>query len=180
MGDGVLLEFPSIVAAVECAIAIQKMMAERNADTPEDKRILYRIGVNLGDVLIEEARRHHRRRRQYRREARGHLRARRDLSFGGRPTITCAAGSTRDFADLGPKAAQEHRRAGAGLFAQVGQPAQAQARAGPGARKIRAAAPLDRRPALRQYRRRPGAGAFRRRGHREPDDRSLAHTRRRS
>src|SRR5271163_1449351 len=53
MGDGVLLEFPSVVDAVECAIAIQKLMAERNADTPEAKRIVYRIGVNLGDVLIE-------------------------------------------------------------------------------------------------------------------------------
>jgi TolB-like protein/tetratricopeptide (TPR) repeat protein len=53
MGDGVLLEFPSVVAAVECAIAIQKMMAERNATVPEAKRILYRVGVNLGDVLIE-------------------------------------------------------------------------------------------------------------------------------
>jgi TolB-like protein len=42
-----------VVAAVECAIAIQTLMVERNADTPEDKRILYRIGVNLGDVLIE-------------------------------------------------------------------------------------------------------------------------------
>ena len=52
-GDGLLLEFPSVVAAVECAIAIQKLMVERNAETPEDKRILYRIGVNLGDVLIE-------------------------------------------------------------------------------------------------------------------------------
>ena len=52
-GDGLLLEFPSVVAAVECAIAIQKLMAERNAETPETKRILYRIGVNLGDVLIE-------------------------------------------------------------------------------------------------------------------------------
>jgi class 3 adenylate cyclase len=52
-GDGLLLEFPSVVAAVECAIAIQKLMAERNAGTPEEKRILYRIGVNLGDVLIE-------------------------------------------------------------------------------------------------------------------------------
>jgi class 3 adenylate cyclase len=47
------LEFPSVVAAVECAVAIQKMMVERNADTPEDKRIVYRIGVNLGDVLID-------------------------------------------------------------------------------------------------------------------------------
>ena len=53
MGDGLLLEFPSVVAAVECAIAIQKLMAERNADTPEAKRIVYRIGVSLGDVLIE-------------------------------------------------------------------------------------------------------------------------------
>jgi TolB-like protein/class 3 adenylate cyclase/tetratricopeptide (TPR) repeat protein len=52
-GDGVLLEFPSVIAAVECAILIQKMMAERNAALPEGKRIRYRIGVNLGDVLIE-------------------------------------------------------------------------------------------------------------------------------
>ena len=52
-GDGLLLEFPSVVAAVECAIAIQKLMVERNAETPEARRIVYRIGVNLGDVLIE-------------------------------------------------------------------------------------------------------------------------------
>ena len=52
-GDGLLLEFPSVVAAVECAIAIQKLMVERNAETREAKRIVYRIGVNLGDVLIE-------------------------------------------------------------------------------------------------------------------------------
>jgi len=52
-GDGVLLEFPSVVAAVECAILIQKMMAESNAELPEAKRILYRIGVHLGDVLID-------------------------------------------------------------------------------------------------------------------------------
>jgi adenylate cyclase len=52
-GDGVLLEFPSVVAAVECAILIQKMMAERNGPLPEEKRVLYRMGVNLGDVLVE-------------------------------------------------------------------------------------------------------------------------------
>jgi len=52
-GDGVLLEFPSVVAAVECAIAIQKQMVERNAGVPEGKRVLYRMGINLGDVLIE-------------------------------------------------------------------------------------------------------------------------------
>src|SRR5579872_4920893 len=52
-GDGLLLEFPSVVDAVECAIAVQTVMAERNADVPVDRRMLYRIGVNLGDILIE-------------------------------------------------------------------------------------------------------------------------------
>jgi TolB-like protein/Tfp pilus assembly protein PilF len=52
-GDGILLEFPSIVAAVECAIAVQELMARRNADVPVDCRMLFRIGINLGDVLIE-------------------------------------------------------------------------------------------------------------------------------
>jgi class 3 adenylate cyclase len=41
----------NIVATVECAVPMRKMMAERTAALPEDKRILYRIGVNLGDVL---------------------------------------------------------------------------------------------------------------------------------
>jgi class 3 adenylate cyclase len=54
-GDGLLLEFPSVVAAVECAMAIQKLMVERNAGRPEAKRIVYRIGVNLGDVLFRVA-----------------------------------------------------------------------------------------------------------------------------
>jgi len=52
-GDGVLLEFPSVVDAVECAIAVQAVMAERNGGVPEDRRMLFRIGINLGDVLIE-------------------------------------------------------------------------------------------------------------------------------
>ena len=52
-GDGALAEFPSIVAAVECAVAVPKLMADRNARVPEDRRMLFRIGVNLGDVLIE-------------------------------------------------------------------------------------------------------------------------------
>src|SRR3974390_1646362 len=42
-GDGVLLEFPSVVAAVECAIAIQKMMTERNVSLPEANRLLYPV-----------------------------------------------------------------------------------------------------------------------------------------
>jgi adenylate cyclase len=52
-GDGVLLDFSSIVAAVECAAAVQQLMAERNAELPQDQQMLFRIGVNLGDVLIE-------------------------------------------------------------------------------------------------------------------------------
>jgi class 3 adenylate cyclase/pimeloyl-ACP methyl ester carboxylesterase len=53
MGDGLLLEFPSVVAAIECAVAIQTMMVARNIDTPEVSRVVYRIGVHLGDVLID-------------------------------------------------------------------------------------------------------------------------------
>ena len=54
-GDGVLLEFPSVVDAVECAVAVQAVMAERNQGVPEDRRMLLRIGINLGDILIEGA-----------------------------------------------------------------------------------------------------------------------------
>ncbi|WP_027527791.1 adenylate/guanylate cyclase domain-containing protein [Bradyrhizobium sp. Ec3.3] len=52
-GDGVLLEFPSVVDAVECAVAVQAVMAERNQGVPEDRRMLLRIGINLGDILID-------------------------------------------------------------------------------------------------------------------------------
>jgi class 3 adenylate cyclase len=52
-GDGLLLEFPSVVDAVECAVAVQTVMAEHNEGVPQDRRMLFRIGINLGDVLIE-------------------------------------------------------------------------------------------------------------------------------
>jgi len=52
-GDGVLLEFPSVVDAVECAVAVQAAMAKRNEGVPQDRRMLFRIGINLGDILIE-------------------------------------------------------------------------------------------------------------------------------
>ncbi len=48
-GDGLLVEFLSTVSAVQCAIRIQQGMEERNAAVPEDHRIVFRIGVNLGD-----------------------------------------------------------------------------------------------------------------------------------
>jgi len=53
MGDGALVEFASVVDAVECAIAIQQGAAQRNAETPEDRCITLRIGVNLGDIIVE-------------------------------------------------------------------------------------------------------------------------------
>ncbi len=52
-GDGMLVEFPSVVDAVRCAVEIQRAMIDRNAEIPEDQRITFRIGVNLGDVIID-------------------------------------------------------------------------------------------------------------------------------
>ncbi|HZZ24329.1 MAG TPA: adenylate/guanylate cyclase domain-containing protein [Roseiarcus sp.] len=51
MGDGLLAEFGSVVDAVECAVDIQRGMAERNAGEPQDQRIDIRIGINLGEVI---------------------------------------------------------------------------------------------------------------------------------
>src|ERR1700678_3541231 len=53
MGEGMFIEFASLVAAVECALAIQRQMAAGNEGALEAKRVLYRIGVHLGDVLVE-------------------------------------------------------------------------------------------------------------------------------
>src|SRR5882724_10344565 len=53
MGDGALVEFASVVDAVECAVAIQRAIAELNAGNPEDRRIVFRIGINVGDIIIE-------------------------------------------------------------------------------------------------------------------------------
>jgi len=53
MGDGLLVEFASVVDAVECAVEIQNGMMDRNVDEPTDQRIEFRIGVNLGEVIIE-------------------------------------------------------------------------------------------------------------------------------
>ena len=53
-GDGILAEFPSIVEAVACAVEFQQGMAERNAPIPNDERIDFRVGINLGDVIAED------------------------------------------------------------------------------------------------------------------------------
>jgi adenylate cyclase len=53
-GDGLLAEFPSVVDAVRCAVEVQRGMIDREPDVPEERRIRFRIGVNLGDVIVEE------------------------------------------------------------------------------------------------------------------------------
>jgi adenylate cyclase len=52
-GDGLLVEFPSVVDAVRSAVEVQRAIAKRNADVPEDRRIEFRIGVNLGDIVVQ-------------------------------------------------------------------------------------------------------------------------------
>jgi class 3 adenylate cyclase len=58
MGDGLLAEFASVVDAVECAVALQRDMASRNEGLPNERRIDVRIGINLGDVIVEGEDRH--------------------------------------------------------------------------------------------------------------------------
>jgi adenylate cyclase len=53
-GDGLLAEFPSVVDAVRCAVEVQRGMAEREPELPEERRIRFRVGINLGDVIVDE------------------------------------------------------------------------------------------------------------------------------
>src|SRR5210317_438733 len=53
-GDSILAEFPSVVSAVQCAVEIQNQINDRNADLPDDRKMTFRIGVNLGDVIQSE------------------------------------------------------------------------------------------------------------------------------
>ena len=52
-GDGMLVEFVSVVDAVRCAVDVQRAMVERNASVPSDKRIEFRVGINVGDIIID-------------------------------------------------------------------------------------------------------------------------------
>jgi len=52
-GDGLLLEFPSVVEAVRCAVDVERGMAQRNADVPAERRIEFRIGINVGDIILD-------------------------------------------------------------------------------------------------------------------------------
>src|SRR6201990_938720 len=53
-GDGMLVEFASAVDAVRCAVEVQRAMVERNADVPTDRRIEFRVGINIGDIIEDE------------------------------------------------------------------------------------------------------------------------------
>ncbi|PYY09265.1 MAG: adenylate cyclase, partial [Acidobacteria bacterium] len=53
-GDGILIEFPSVVDALRCATEVQLGMIERNVDVTREKRIEFRVGINVGDVILDE------------------------------------------------------------------------------------------------------------------------------
>jgi len=53
-GDGLLIEFASVVDAVRCAVEVQREMAIRNAGIPPERRIQFRMGINLGDIIVED------------------------------------------------------------------------------------------------------------------------------
>jgi len=53
-GDGLLVEFPSVLGAVQCAVDVQRAIAQRNTHVPEDKRVEFRMGINQGDVIVED------------------------------------------------------------------------------------------------------------------------------
>ena len=116
-GDGSLIEFRSVVDAVRCAIEMQNGMVERNAGVPPERRIEFRVGIHLGDVVEESdgdlmgdgvniaAR------------LEGICQARRDLSFRGRLPASQGAARSRGHRSR-PDPTQEHRRADPGLFAR--------------------------------------------------------------
>ena len=126
-GDGSVIEFRSVVDAVRCAIEVQHAMVERNAGVAPDKRIEFRIGIHLGDVVEESdgdlmgdgvniaAR------------LEGVCRAGRDLPFRGR--LSSGEGPARSRGQRSrPDPTQEHRRADPGLFASSRRPRAGEAR----------------------------------------------------
>ena len=177
-GDGALVEFRSVVDAVRCAIEVQNGMVERNAGLPPERRIEFRIGIHLGDVVEESDG-----------DLMGdgvNIAAR--LEGIAKPGAICLSEDAYrqvkarlDLAvsDLGPTQLKNIAEPIRVYSLEVGEPAQAKPRHAP-RQKTRPAASLHRGPALRQYRRRPGTGILRRWRHREPDDRSLADRRHRS
>ena len=157
-GDGVLVEFASAVNAVQCAVDLQQGMAAANDGQPEDRHIVLRIGVNLGDVMVEGS------------DLYGdgvNIAAR--LEALAEPGGIIVSGTAYDhienkvkvgFDDLGAQNLEEHRRAGSRLSRHR--------HAGRCSRRSQARhrQALHRRAALHQHERRSGAGVLLRRHHR--------------
>ena len=149
-GDGSLIEFRSVVDAVRCAIEVQNGMIERNSGLPPERRIEFRVGIHLGDVVEESDG-----------DLMGdgvNIAARLEgiaepgaicLSEQAYWQVKCAARS--QVSRSRPDAAQEHRRADPGLFARSRRPRSGEGRASVAARESCPAPSLDRRPALRQH-----------------------------
>ena len=177
-GDGLLVEFASVVDAVRCAVEVQQAMAERNTGVAADSRIEFRIGINLGDVIVEDddifgdgvniaAR------LEALAEPAGSSSPTR-FTTSARPAALCLRGSGR-------AAGQEHCPAGAGLPGSrlpLTLPACGKE---PRSAPVEAASRCCRSPTSRRSRccrskheRRPGAGIFRRRHGRGDHHRALA------
>ncbi len=94
-GDGSIIEFRSVVDAVRCAIEVQHAMVERNAGVAPDKRIEFRIGIHLGDVVEESRRRPYGRWGQHRLAARGRSASPAGFASRARPMSRSEIGSRK-------------------------------------------------------------------------------------
>jgi class 3 adenylate cyclase len=173
-GDGFLAEFASVVDAVRCAVEVQRGMAERNESTPPENRIEFRIGINLGDVIVEEH------------DIFGdgvNVAAR--LEMLAEPGGMCISGTVHDhigdrlpcaFEDMGEQSVK-NIAAGSGLCVTArghGQRAHSRWIAGHFTFAARCAAPVDRGSTLHKPQRRSGAAVFRGWDHRGPHNGSVA------
>jgi adenylate cyclase len=154
-GDGLLVELGSVVDALHCATEVQSGMAERNAPVPADKRIEFRIGINVGDIVVEDG------------DIFGdgvNVAAR--LEALAEPGGICVSARVQEdaigklelvFDDLGEQQLKNIARPVRAYKVTI-NPVSTTAQETPAL-----ALPVDRSPAIREYERRSGAGIFRRR-----------------
>ena len=176
-GDGSIIEFRSVVDAVRCAIEVQNGMVERNAGLPEDRRIQFRVGVHLGDVVEESD---------------GDLMGD-GVNVAARLEGICEPGGIcisedayrqvrdrikEELVELGERQLKNIARPVRVFEIRIDSERPAPLSVPAGSDKIGTAAALDRGSSLRQSRRRFGPRLFCRWRHREPDDRPLANERR--
>ena len=170
-GDGLLVEFASVVDAVRCAVAVQQAMPERNTGVAADSRIELRIGINLGDVIVEGD-------DLYGDGVNIAARIEALADAGGVFVSNTVHDHVRDrlpfvFEDLGEQQVKNIARPV--RVYRVRDVGAAKSPVGAGAAGSAAARQaVDRGPAVRQYERRPGAGIFRRRHGRGDHHRALA------